>query len=214
MLPLLPQSSRWCQTHTYALLCTFALLCIVAAIYSGTPAAVSENRSQQAVPEESGADGTQSNESSADSKGSLVVPPIQSDLMEYQVPEILSALQTKHPRLFGGEVSGTLLHALQRVIAERSEQRELELLESRQENRQLTEKLTTTRIENSALNEKLRSLRDRAKMTEVVIAAGGILFATGLTWATGNPSSLGPWGVSIVGLVLLICGFIPSRRSR
>lgn len=187
-------------------------MCMLMTKYRGIKVAVSEDRTEQPTPEESGADGTQSEEMSADTKGSLVVSPAYADLAEFQIPEVLSSLQTKHPRLFGGEVSGVLMHTLQSVVAERSEQREIELHELRREAKQLTEELTSSRIENSVLKEKISNLRDRAKVSDVVIAAGGILFTVGFGWSIESPSSLAPWGVGVLGLVLLLYGFSISRQ--
>ena len=175
---------------------------------------MTENRSEEEAPEESGADGTQSHESSATSLGTLVDSTVPSGLVEHQIPEFLSALNAKHPRLFGGEVAGAFMHTLQKLIAERSEQRELELTSSRREVAQLREELTTVQIENSVLKEKLTNLRDRAKMTEVLVTAGGILSAAGLGWAWQSPASFPAWGVSLFGILLIIYGFFPSRRSQ
>ena len=169
--------------------------------------------SAQPKPEDSGSDGTQI-EDSSESEGTLIVAHLPSALKEYQVPDVLAGLQASHPRLFGGEIPAALMHTLQSILAERSEQREIEVREARQENRHLTEELTTARVENSVLREREKQLGEKTLLTDVIIAAGGILLTAGLSWAWSNRASFAPWGIGLTGLVLLGLGFYLSQRKR
>ena len=147
------------------------------------------------------------------SPGAVAVPAAHAELKEYRVPDVFETLQLKHPRLFGGEVSGALMHTLQSVLAERSEQREHDLRDERLQKQRLQEELADVKTENAVLKEREVNSRDRTRLTDVTIASGGILFAFGLTSALESPTSFISWGIGLVGIGLLSFGFILSSET-
>lgn len=153
------------------------------------------------------------------SAGTQESTPLRTESAELVNPfeglPILRAVQglaATRPRGMGGEVAAELIAASFAQISHELSDAKSELRETQTKLHEAQSSLSECRERSAVLTERVASLAGDKHLRNLCIAVGTALIGIGVDLIKGNLDEIG-WGLVIVGVVLLLFGWISSPKG-
>lgn len=157
-------------------------------------------------PEETGSSGTQT------TAVVEIVPIAEEPLKGLPIAQRLEGLYAASPRLFGGELAGSLILGFLHQYEQNNQTLRKEIEESRKELKQTTEELSGLKTRAAVLQERVNTYKREKLLKNLSITVGTALISIGIEFIRGNIDSYG-YIIGVLGLLLLFFGWFSKSEE-